>query len=193
MEEKELITKLQEGNKEALNEAYHRYSAEMLTFAYTFLRDRDDAADIVQDCFALLLNKPGLWRSISDLRWYLMKMVQNQCLGQIRKRTSHTVKEEVFQYYNRSAAADITMPEALAAFQQQEEEERMEYLLGFLTQQRKTALQLVYQDDLTYQQAAVKMGISKQSVKTHLRYAKQILKSKLGFMINLLALSFLIS
>ncbi len=178
---------------EAFNEAYHRYSPEMLTFAYTFLRDKEDAADTVQDCFALLLNKPGLWKSISDLRWYLMKMVQNQCLGLIRKRTSHLEKEEVFFYYNRSAATNIELPEALAAFKQKEEEERMEYLLGFLTHQRKTALQLVYQEDLTYQQAAVKMGISKQSVKTHLRYAKQILKSKLGFMSSLLALSIFIS
>jgi RNA polymerase sigma-70 factor (ECF subfamily) len=193
VEEKELITKLQDGNMEAFNEAYHRYSAEMLAFAYTFLRDKDDAADTVQDCFALLLNKPGLWKSISDLRWYLMRMVQNQCLGVIRKRTAHQEKEEVFLYYHRSAARDIAMPEALVAFKQQEEEKRMEYLLGFLTHQRKTALQLVYEEDLTYQQAAVKMGISKQSVKTHLRYAKQILKSKLGFMISLLALSIFIS
>lgn len=193
MEEKFLITKLQEGDKEAFNEAYNKYSQEMLALAYTFLRDKDDAADTVQECFALLLNKPKLWKTIADMRWYLMKMVQNQCLGQIRKRASHSEKEEVFQYYNRSASADITMPEALASFKQQEEEERMEYLLGFLTNQRKTALQLVYQEDLTYQEAAAKMGISKQSVKTHLRYAKQILKSKLGLMINLIALSFLIS
>ncbi len=54
-------------------------------------------------------------------------------------------------------------------------------------------MELVYQQELSYQEAAVKMGISKQSVKTHLRYAKQILKSKLTpiiiFVSSLLAIS----
>lgn len=40
-------------------------------------------------------------------------------------------------------------------------------------------MELVYQQELSYQEAALKMGISKQSIKTHLRYAKQILKSKM--------------
>lgn len=156
----------------------------MHTIAYTFMRDKDDAADVVQDCFATLLHKPQLWKSIRDIRWYLMRMVQNQCLGVIRKRDLQLKKDEVFQYYNKSAAEDVSLPESFNnTVNPQEKENKVVSWLGSLSPQRKRAMELVYQQELSYQEAAVKMGISKQSIKTHLRYAKQILKSKMSIII----------
>ncbi len=179
MEDQELIQQLQEGNLEAFNQAYKKYAPTMLTIAYTFMRDKDDAADVVQDCFATLLHKPQLWKSIRDIRWYLMRMVQNQCLGVIRKRDVQHQKDEVFQYYNKSASEDVSLPESYNNTNPQEKENKVVSWLGSLSPQRKRAMELVYQQELSYQEAALKMGISKQSVKTHLRYAKQILKSKM--------------
>ncbi|MGE7773808.1 RNA polymerase sigma factor [Chitinophaga sp. NPDC101104] len=179
MEDQELIQQLQQGNLEAFDQAYKKYAPTMLTIAYTFMRDKDDAADVVQDCFATLLNKPQLWKSIRDIRWYLMRMVQNQCLGVIRKRDLQQQKDEVFQYYNKSASEDISLPDPYNNANPQEKENKVVSWLGSLSPQRKRAMELVYQQELSYQEAALKMGISKQSVKTHLRYAKQILKSKM--------------
>ncbi|WP_341842704.1 RNA polymerase sigma factor [Chitinophaga caseinilytica] len=179
MEDQELIQQLQQGNLEAFDQAYKKYAPTMLTIAYTFMRDKDDAADVVQDCFATLLNKPQLWKSIRDIRWYLMRMVQNQCLGVIRKRDLQQQKDEVFQYYNKSASEDISLPDPYNNVNPQEKENKVVSWLGSLSPQRKRAMELVYQQELSYQEAALKMGISKQSVKTHLRYAKQILKSKM--------------
>lgn len=179
MEDQELIQQLQQGNLEAFDQAYKKYAPTMLTVAFTFMRDKDDAADVVQDCFATLLNKPQLWKSIRDIRWYLMRMVQNQCLGVIRKRDIQQQKDEVFQYYNKSAAEDISLPDPYNNVNPQEKENKVVSWLGSLSPQRKRAMELVYQQELSYQEAALKMGISKQSVKTHLRYAKQILKSKM--------------
>lgn len=180
MEDQELIQQLQQGNLEAFDQAYKKYAPTMLTIAYTFMRDKDDAADVVQDCFATLLNKPQLWKSIRDIRWYLMRMVQNQCLGVIRKRDMQQQKDEVFQYYNKSAAEDVSLPESYNNnATPQEKENKVVSWLSALSPQRKRAMELVYQQELSYQEAALKMGISKQSIKTHLRYAKQILKSKM--------------
>jgi len=179
VEDQELIQQLQQGNLEAFDQAYKKYAPTMLTIAYTFMRDKDDAADVVQDCFATLLNKPQLWKSIRDIRWYLMRMVQNQCLGVIRKRDLQQQKDEVFQYYNKSASEDISLPDPYNNVNPQEKENKVVSWLGSLSPQRKRAMELVYQQELSYQEAALKMGISKQSVKTHLRYAKQILKSKM--------------
>lgn len=185
MEDQELIQQLQQGNLEAFDQAYKKYAPTMHTVAYSFMRNKDDAADIVQDCFATLLQKRQLWKSIRDIRWYLMRMIQNQCLGVLRKRDAQLQKDEHFEYYNKSASEDVSLPESLTNAQQttQEKENKVVSWLGTLSPQRKRAMELVYQQELSYQEAAVKMGISKQSVKTHLRYAKQILKSKMTLLL----------
>lgn len=179
MEEKIILTELRKGNKEAFKYFYRLYSVEMHEFAYTFLKNKKDAEDVVHDSFVVILNKPDSWSHITDMRGYIFRIVQNQCLAIIRKNNSLLKKEGDYNYYQISSRGDRTTPEILTSINKRETRKKIDWLFTFLSPQRLKAVELVYMEGKSYDEAANIMGIGKESIKTHLRLARNVLKNNL--------------
>ncbi len=182
-DDKLILTELHNGNVEAFKEAYKKYYVEMFQFAYSYLRSSNDAEDVVQDCFAMLLHKPQLWKNIADLRGYMFRMVQNQCLYQIRTKKSFFKKEEAYQYYEQAAPELDYIPEEVTPPRQEDRKEDLHWIFSVLSPKRKRALELVYLERKSYEKAAAEMGISKDSIKTHLRLAKLSVRGLIGALV----------
>jgi DNA-directed RNA polymerase specialized sigma24 family protein len=61
-------------------------------------------------------------------------------------------------------------------------------LLSNLGRQCRRALELVYMEDKSYVEAGRIMGVSKESIKTHLSIGKSYFRKKIDTLINLAAL-----
>lgn len=182
MEEKYIIKEIRQGNRNAFRHAFVRYYAEMSRYAYTITRDEKEAEDIVQECFAILLTKPNLWKDIKDLRGYLLRMVHNQSMWRIRSRQSKEKKEESYSYWAQ-ASTYASLPEVLKDINQQENESLVQQLMTFLTPMRRQAIELVYFEQLSYAEASARMGISKNSLKTHLKLAMAKLRAAMRLLL----------
>lgn len=187
MEEKQILIELRKGNREAFKEFYRIYSLEMHELAYSFLRNRKDAEDIVQDSFFAILNKYDSWAYIKDMRYYTFKVVQNQCLAKIRKNESLAKKEHAYNYYQVSSTNGTTNPDIIFAINNKEVKKKIDWLFSFLSPQRKKAIELVYIEGKSYDEAALIMGIGIESIRTHLRLARNILKNNLSPFIYLIS------
>lgn len=190
MEEKTILTELRKGNKEAFKYFYRLYSIEMHEFAYTFLKNKKDAEDVVHDSFVVILNKPESWSHITDMRGYIFRIVQNQCLAIIRKNNSLLKKEGDYNYYRISSDSNSTAPEILASINKKETKKKIDWLFTFLTPQRLKAVELVYIEGKSYDEAANIMGIGKESIKTHLRLARNILRNNLFVLVYFIGIYF---
>jgi RNA polymerase sigma factor (sigma-70 family) len=162
---------------------YEEYYKDLFRIALSFLKDKGDAEDAVQESFVVLLQISERLDKIRDLRVYLFTILRNQCLSVLKKRKAMTVKEEDFLYYE-NADNTAEAPDIYAALDREESKFTVEWFFSFLTPQRKKAVELVYLEEKSYMEAATILGISKESIKTHLRLAKTILKGQRAILIT---------
>ncbi|MDM5197761.1 sigma factor [Fictibacillus enclensis] len=57
----ELYTKVQNGDKSALEQIYDRYQKQLFSFAFRMTQSKDTAEDVVQEVFVKLWRKKGVW------------------------------------------------------------------------------------------------------------------------------------
>lgn len=81
-----LLTKqISRGDENAFKVLYEEFFHALLAVACKYV-ETETAEDIVQDTFFKLWNAPQKFVQITDLRFYLYRSVQNQCLNYIRDR-----------------------------------------------------------------------------------------------------------
>lgn len=83
-EEKVLVQRLRSGDDTAFSVIFKNYYVDLVLFAATFTRDRQEAEEIVQDIFIRLWENRGSVIITSSLRSFLLKSVQNKCIDSIR-------------------------------------------------------------------------------------------------------------
>lgn len=189
MDENNINSEIQSGNRRAVEQAFQLYYVELVRYALHILNDREGAQDVLQDCFARILTKPELWAGIQDIRGYLYRTVHNQSLWRMRDQRSNDKKRDLYNADKRSHLR--ILPEVMSMFDHRYQQDTVSLLLNLLTPARRTAVQLVYLEQLSYMDASRRMGISQNSLKTHLKLAKAMLRKALGnfeFMIIFLLL-----
>lgn len=175
MDDKVLIQEIKKGSLDGIRHVYMLYYPELVKHAYVIMKDKAEAEDIVQECLTNILSKPDLWRTINDLRWYLGRSVHNLCMWHLRRRNAQ--RDDVHQYSSwveaRSRAA---APEVLDSFERIDMESKVRGLLSLLAPRGREAIKLVYLEGLSYAEASSQMGISKNSLKTHLKLAMAVMR-----------------
>jgi RNA polymerase sigma-70 factor (ECF subfamily) len=98
--------------------------------------------------------------------------VRNKCLNHLaRTKHAHKVVNEYAATLHGFAAREDSQPNELPPYLQR--------ALGELPVQRLQAFKLVYMEDHQYREAAKEMGISINSLKSHLKLALKFLRMRL--------------
>ncbi len=142
--------------------AVTQYSADLVRLAYSFLLDRADAQDAVQDVFMVYLRRAPNFESSEKEKAWLMKVTANRCRNILRSP------------WRRNRAP---IPEELPA-----EEDSREVLLalGKLPGKYRLCIHLHYYEGYTLQEIADMLGSKPASVGTWLSRARVLLKDELG-------------
>lgn len=74
-----------QGNEAALYELYGRYKQRVINFAYQMLRDRDAAADVLQETFLYFFSRIPRYRAEGKLHILLLRAARNRCLNRLKK------------------------------------------------------------------------------------------------------------
>ncbi|MCX2429939.1 RNA polymerase sigma factor [Pedobacter sp. GR22-10] len=167
-----LLKDLQNGNQSAYELVFKKYYKALALKAYLMLENEMEAEDLVQNLFISMWEKSQFLSVNTALKAYLFKAVHNQCLMCLRKRK--TDQQRLDEYTHTLDL--ITDEEFLSDV---EHEKMIQYALEELPTQRQKAFQLVYLEDKKYKEAATEMGLSVNSVKTHLKLAIKMLQEKL--------------
>ncbi|GAA4079260.1 sigma-70 family RNA polymerase sigma factor [Nocardioides kongjuensis] len=89
-----LVAGVLAGDRQAFAGVYERYADRLHDFAYSMLRNREEAADCVADSFVLMAEKVGQLRDPSRLRPWLYSVVRNECLRTLRGRAREAHDDE---------------------------------------------------------------------------------------------------
>ena len=94
MDEKVIIKKIQQGNRDALGLLWKSHSTNVLNLAFRMLKNRDEAEDVLMDIFVSVPGKIKNFRGESALNTWLYRLTVNECLMRLRSKKRHAELEE---------------------------------------------------------------------------------------------------
>jgi RNA polymerase sigma factor (sigma-70 family) len=177
---------LQGGEDRALDRLIARWERPLLAFAWRYLRNTEDARDLVAETFVRLYRQRERLRADTNLSAWLFTTLANLCRNQHRWRKRHpTTSLES----TGSGADGLTTPviepventaSPDAALLQKEAWQALEAAINQLPHELKTSLFLYHFDHLSYREIGDITGCQARGVETRLYRAKQALRQALG-------------
>jgi RNA polymerase sigma-70 factor (ECF subfamily) len=161
------VEALRRGRPEVLDDLLRSYGHDLHAVAYTILRDRSAAEDVVADTLLIALDKGDQLRDDSALRPWLLRIATNRALRH-RHRGARIVELEVIDGMAAPAGPDAeeltTLWNAVAA----------------LAPRMRAAVVLRYYLDLSVDDVAAALEVSPNTVKTQLKSALARLRAALA-------------
>ncbi len=187
--DQEILKNLTIGNEDAFEFIFLTFYNELCNYACSILRDKDTAEEIVQEVFVKLWeNRTELSIKLS-VKSYLYRAVHNQCINyydhlQVKQKYA---SESVKNY--RDMVSPVSSDYPIANLLTQELEDTISQSLAALPDQCREVFLLIRYEDLSYNEAAEKLGISINTVKTQLQRAISRLRESLRNYLPIILLS----
>jgi RNA polymerase sigma-70 factor (ECF subfamily) len=171
----ELVRLAQAGQQDALRELIAAQQTYVYSICLGIMHQEADAADMTQEAFVRLLRSLHTYRGETKFTTWLYRLVTNVCLDELRRRGAPTVPLNASE--TDAPALDAADPDPWVqperwASAAEDAAELRRALDGLSTPQR-LALTLFYFDDLRYEDIAEVMNVPLNTVKSHIRRAKE--------------------
>lgn len=180
LDDASLLSMMQNGNKDAFNVLYEKYWEHAYCNAYKRLKDAEQAKDIVQEVFVSIWLKKD--RPIINLPAYLNIAVRNQVFKLVEKQK---VTTPFFDFLHDFSETHLS---ADAAVLWKEFHKAYELLLASLPPKRQEVFRLRFHEDLTTNEIADRMDISRKTVQNQLGKAIIQLRSSIAQLLTFLIL-----
>ena len=139
---------------------FKAHYVQMYHLAMTILYDEDESKDAVSEVFARLLDSGTAVRKDTAAA-YLLMATRNQCRNVLERK-------QVRERFQRLFSVEATEP-AIADGERLRMEELMHYVNGQLPPLSQQIFRLRYLQEMTCQEVADALGVSRQTVHTHLQ------------------------
>ena len=148
---------------------FKTHSAQMYHLALTLLFDEAESKDVVSEVFASLLNDSTIVRT-DDARAFLLTSVRHRCLNvlqhkQVQERFARLLTED----------ADTLMKDNTVE-EQMQMEELVRYVQDNLSPLEQNIFRMRYLKEMTCQEVAEALNVSRQTVHTHLKQTVKIIR-----------------
>lgn len=179
----DLIRRAAEGDAQALEALYDRFSGVVFSFALRLVQDRQLAEEVLQEVFFRAWQQGGSFSAQrgSVVTW-LLSITHNLAIDEIRKRRRRPQKadsEEPEQVLaavaDSSAAADVEREVWLGSLR-----DTVRDALAHLPPAQREAIELAYYQGLTQREIAEALGEPLGTIKTRMRLGLQKLREALG-------------
>ena len=172
----DLINKFLESDDNSyVGELYKRYGHLVLGLCIKYLKNKDEAEDLVIKIFTDLM-KDLKKHKVQYFKSWLYVYSKNCCLMELRKR-QRELKKDLELQENVHLIMDFSNPEHL-----QEKETQilmLEKALELLNIEQKQCLELFYLKNKSYNEIIEITGFSNNEVKSHIQNGKRNLKIKI--------------
>lgn len=172
---KELLLLLRNGDRVAFYNIYERYCKRLYGFVLRYIKQENDAEEIVQEVFVKLWDARNTIDVYSSFDSYLFTIAYNTTMSLFRKR----IKEKKYLEYLKSLQQIENAPGIIEEIHFNELNTNVQSLLNQLTPRQKEIFQLSREEGLTHDEIAKKLEISVNTVKKHMTNTLAFLKSNI--------------
>ena len=152
-------------------EVYRRYGPKVYARCRTLLHDAEEAHDATQEVFERVLRKLGGFRGEAAFGTWLYRVATNHCLDRLRRRQrgrERPTEAEVLEPIAERAAAAAEDDDWLV----RQTPAALEYTLARLSEADRTALLLMYLEELSVEEVAGALAIKTSAAKMRLKRAR---------------------
>ena len=174
--DEKLVSLLKKGDEIAFKILYDRYKVQLANNLYVLFRSEDLAEDVIQETYITLWEKRESLESDKSLKSYIFTIAANKAKNIFRRsETDNNIKNQLLAFHSEeyNPILDNIYKHENLIF--------LENLLNKLTPQQQSVIKLSKIELKSYKEISKILGISEQTVASHIRDAhkkiKNILKS----------------
>lgn len=165
---------LKEGDESAFEMIFKSHYQPLCNYAYSFLRDRDEAEEVVQATFLTVWEKRDGITIASSLKAYLYRAVRNSCLNAIKhaKIKERHAEETAF-------VSDKSHESVAQSLISTELDQKIGDALMALPEQCRLIFKMSRYEELKYAEIAQQLDISIKTVENQIGKALKIMREQL--------------
>lgn len=159
----------------AFEQVFKQYYKNLHAYAFTMLKDNDQAEEMVQQVFFKLWDRSENLNLTGSIQAYLYKAVYHECLNYIKHqkvRSDHQLRVA----YSLKNQSDNAAKKVIS----KELEARLRSALNELPEQCRTIFQMSRFEELKYKEIADRLNISIKTVENQMGKALKILRTNLA-------------
>lgn len=169
------VRRLQQGDLQSFDLVYQQYSQRLYGFAYSILKNHEDAKEIVQETFLRLWNTRDQLKSDHSLKSYLFKISHNISIDLIRLRLKNEKYVEYLKTHFSDGAGEV---ENLADYN--ELSDTIQQIIAEFPEQRQKIFRMSREEGLSHAEIADKLCITTKTVENHINLALKTVRKRLA-------------
>jgi len=173
-QDEQIALRLSKRDEAAFEQVFKTHYKNLHAYAFTILKDEDEAEEMVQQVFFKLWERSEHLSFSGPIAAYLYRAVHNESLNFIKHqkvKAGHQL-QVAYSMKNKSEQAQPRMI-------RKELENKFREALNELPEQCRTVFQLSRFEDMKYKEIADKLEISVKTVENHMGKALKLLRTKL--------------
>ncbi len=180
--EKQLIEKAKNGDKTAISELVHRYSSRIYSLALRIMRNEEDAEDVLQETFIIMIRKIHTFSGRSSFYTWLYRVAANVALGKLRQKKHIDSKVSIYEseFETLRGSGLHNWPDQLdSRINDKQFRECLKQAMVDLPENHRAVFVLRDLENLSTRETADILNISEANVKVRLMRARLFLRDQL--------------
>lgn len=165
----DLVARISKGDTGAFKEILIRYQNGVYGFAFSFLKDAQEAEDISQEVFIRLYRTADAYRSYAGLRTFLYRITRNLCIDHLRKKRPEPMTDPPEMANPQTPLSHLCAAEL---------REKIDGITSTLPQNQRAALYLRHEQGMSYREIAESLEVTVHAVESLLTRARKNFRSR---------------
>jgi RNA polymerase sigma-70 factor (ECF subfamily) len=194
MSSKDILEGLRNGDGDSYKYLYDEYYAKLCRVANFYVRDSFVSENLVGDLIFYLWENRTELLIRESLNVYLFTSIRNRCYNylnqaHVQRESSITQIQEDSLIFSMHSETDLP----IGILMEKELQNVVDFAIERLPAQTKKVFELKRKDDLSYEEIAIQLNISVNTVKYHIKSAFKTLREELGEYLTIIILLFFMS
>lgn len=161
--DRNLLDQIARGEDVAFRELYNRYSVPIYNYLFRLLHQKEVAEDLLQEVFLAVWKGAAKFRGRSSPKTWLFKIAHHQAVSWLRKNSRFDILDE-----DHLPAYEPGLERSLSLTW---EREQLFAAMDQLSANHRAVIELVFVNELSYQEVAAIMDCPIGTVKSRMSYA----------------------
>lgn len=184
----ELLTRLQRGDERALSDLADTFGSKIYQLAFRYLRNKEDAEEVMQDVLLKVHNKVGSFRGDAALSSWIYRITFNQAMSRLRTARYQRAQEEDRRRESDRADGIVADRVEVADWSQMADEGVLRSQLRRRVLSAILALPVIYRapvvlrdlQGMSTEEASAMLKVKDQTLKSRLHRGRLILRKQLA-------------
>ena len=167
----ELAERAKGGDMSAFETIYIETSPDIYSIAYEITKDKEQAGDLMQDCFVAAIENISGLKDTQKIRNWLIRIVANKSRDYLKKKKPVVMNDEnMFIFENIEETDSSFVPEE--SLEEKERSKEVNSILQSIGTDKRLCILLQYKYNMSCSEIAEELGISEGAVKSRIFRAK---------------------